>query len=276
MHSCHYKCWLFSVSVVELTDWQEWRCFRFYGLLIPNFTLDMVTMDYWSVLAGGDPLGILWCFCSTLIMTGETCWDHHWLALCVINLLMAFTLFVVLAIPRYNIRKGKTARGYLHCWCVSCPYFRELSFICHLAKCYLSAWNVTLGVEGVLLVSAATGYRIQLYWKSIYRGMAAMLTGGLVIWFLAFLVLAVVPINSPPDWRWLFFEYGLCSLIGKPFIGRWSQPPSIFDPGLEDLPLRFTSHFKFDLLIYLVIRDVLIGGCFTVTMGFRIEGCSDT
>lgn len=85
----------------------------FYGLLIPNFSPGYGYMGFLiSWLAGGDPLGILlMAFLVSIIMTGGTLLQISvGLPYAVINLLLAFTLFVVLAKPTLSlIRKGKTA-----------------------------------------------------------------------------------------------------------------------------------------------------------------------
>ncbi len=85
----------------------------FYGLLIPNFSPGYGFMGFLiSWLAGGDPFGILlMAFVVSVIMTGGNMLQITiGLPYAVINLLLAFTLFVVLAKPTLSIlRKGKTA-----------------------------------------------------------------------------------------------------------------------------------------------------------------------
>lgn len=85
----------------------------FYGLLIPNFSPGYGYMGFLiSWLAGGDPLGILlMAFVVSIIMTGGNMLQITvGLPYAVINLLLAFTLFIVLAKPTLAIlRKGKTA-----------------------------------------------------------------------------------------------------------------------------------------------------------------------
>jgi ABC-type uncharacterized transport system permease subunit len=85
----------------------------FYGLLIPNFSPGYGYMGFLiSWLAGGDPLGILlMAFVVSVIMTGGPMLQISvGLPYAVINLLLAFTLFVVLAKPTISlIRKGRTA-----------------------------------------------------------------------------------------------------------------------------------------------------------------------
>jgi general nucleoside transport system permease protein len=85
----------------------------FYGLLIPNFSPGYGFMGFLiSWLAGGDPLGIvLMTFVVSIILTGGNMLQVTiGLPYAVINLLLAFTLFVVLARPSLpKLRKGKTA-----------------------------------------------------------------------------------------------------------------------------------------------------------------------
>jgi simple sugar transport system permease protein len=85
----------------------------FYGLLIPNFSPGYGFMGFLiSWLAGGDPLGILlMAFVVSVIVTGGNMLQITiGLPYAVINLLLAFTLFVVLAKPSLPmLRKGKTA-----------------------------------------------------------------------------------------------------------------------------------------------------------------------
>jgi len=74
----------------------------FYGLLIPNFSPGYGYMGFLiSWLAGGDPLGILlMAFVVSVILTGGNMLQITiGLPYAVINLLLAFTLFVVLAKP---------------------------------------------------------------------------------------------------------------------------------------------------------------------------------
>jgi ABC-type uncharacterized transport system permease subunit len=85
----------------------------FYGLLIPNFSPGYGYMGFLiSWLVGGDPLGILlMAFVVSIILTGGNMLQITiGLPYAVINLLLAFTLFVVLARPVLpKLRKGKTA-----------------------------------------------------------------------------------------------------------------------------------------------------------------------
>jgi general nucleoside transport system permease protein len=115
--------------------------------------------------------------------------------------------------------------------------------------------TVNLGLEGVLLISAATGYGVTVLSGNPFIGvLAAMLAGGCVNLIFGFLVVSRKANQLASGLAVLFFGYGLSALIGKPFVGKMIKSlPRYEIPGLENLPLRFSSLFKFDLLIYLVI-----------------------
>ena len=115
--------------------------------------------------------------------------------------------------------------------------------------------TVNLGLEGVLLISAATGYGVTVSSGNPFLGvLAAMLTGGLVNLVFGYLVVIRKANQLASGLAVIFFGYGLSALIGKPFVGKMIHSlPRYMIPGLEELPLRYTSLFKFDLLIYLVI-----------------------
>lgn len=115
--------------------------------------------------------------------------------------------------------------------------------------------TVNLGLEGVLLISAATGYGVTVLTANPLIGvLAAMLTGGLVNLVFGYLIVTRKANQLAAGLAVMFFGYGLSALIGKPFVGKLIKSlPRYMLPGLEDLPLRYTSLFKFDFLIYLVI-----------------------
>src|SRR4030066_1425468 len=82
----------------------------FYGVLLLNFSLSLGYMGFMvSWLAGGEPLGIvLMSFVIAIIVTGGNLLQlTRGVPYSVINLLLAFTLFVVLARP--SLIKGKKA-----------------------------------------------------------------------------------------------------------------------------------------------------------------------
>ncbi len=115
--------------------------------------------------------------------------------------------------------------------------------------------TVNLGLEGVLLISAATGYGVTVSTGNPFLGvLAAMLASGLSNLVFGYLVIIRRANQLASGLAVLFFGYGLSALIGKPFVGKLiNSLPRYMVPGLGELPLRYTSLFKFDFLIYLVI-----------------------
>jgi ABC-type uncharacterized transport system permease subunit len=119
---------------------------------------------------------------------------------------------------------------------------------------------VNLGLEGVLLISAATGYGVTVTTGNPFIGvLASMLSGGLINLIFGFLVVSRRANQLATGLAVLFFGYGLSALIGKPFVGKMIiSLPRYMVPGLEVLPLRVASLFRFDLLIYLVLPITLL------------------
>ena len=80
----------------------------FYGTLFPNFSMSLGFMGFMICwLAGGDPLGIvLMAFVVSVIYSGGNLLQlTRGLPYSVINILLAFTLFIVLARPNFSKRK---------------------------------------------------------------------------------------------------------------------------------------------------------------------------
>ncbi len=114
---------------------------------------------------------------------------------------------------------------------------------------------VNLGLEGVLLVSAATGVAVASQTGSPYLGiLAAMVAGGLMNLMFGFLVITRKANQLASGLATMFFGFGLSALIGNGFVGvKVASLPRILLPGLAGLPRLYTSLFKFDFLIFLVI-----------------------
>jgi ABC-type uncharacterized transport system permease subunit len=114
---------------------------------------------------------------------------------------------------------------------------------------------VNLGLEGVLLVSASSGFAVTSVSGNPYLGvLVAMLAGGLLNMILGYLVISRQANQLASGLALMFFGFGLSALIGRPYVGaRIDGLPRILLPGLSNLPRLYASLFKFDLLIYLAI-----------------------
>lgn len=119
---------------------------------------------------------------------------------------------------------------------------------------------VNLGLEGVLLISASTGYAVTFVTGNPFLGvLAAMLAGGLVNLMLGYLVISRKANQLASGLAVIFFGYGLSALIGRPYVGKMiAGLPRYMPPGLEEVPLRYASLFKFDVLIYLAVPVALL------------------
>lgn len=114
---------------------------------------------------------------------------------------------------------------------------------------------VNLGLEGVLLVSASSGFAVTSLSGSPYIGiLVAVFAGGLMNMILGYLVISRKANQLASGLALMFCGFGLSALIGKSFVAvKINSLPRILLPGLEGLPRLYTSLFKFDPLIYLVI-----------------------
>jgi len=119
---------------------------------------------------------------------------------------------------------------------------------------------VNLGLEGVLLVSAASGVAVASMTGNPYLGIiAAVLAGGLMNLMFGYLVITRKANQLASGLAMMFFGFGLSALIGKDFVGvKINALPRLLLPGLEGLPRLYTSLFKFDLLIILVVPMAIL------------------
>jgi ABC-type uncharacterized transport system permease subunit len=119
---------------------------------------------------------------------------------------------------------------------------------------------VNLGLEGVLLVSASSGFAVTALSGNPYLGiLVSMLAGGLMNLVLGYLVLTRKANQLASGLALMFFGFGLSALIGKPYVSvRINSLSRFILPGIASLPAKYSSLFKFDLLIYLVIPVAIL------------------
>ncbi len=118
---------------------------------------------------------------------------------------------------------------------------------------------VNLGLEGVLLVSASSGFAVTVLTQNPFLGvLVAVLVGGLMNMILGYLVIHRKANQLASGLALMFFGFGLSALIGKPYVGVKINPlPRIPLPGFGSLPKLYTSLFSFDILIYLAIPTAI-------------------
>lgn len=121
---------------------------------------------------------------------------------------------------------------------------------------------LNLGVEGMMLVGAVTGFMITLQTDNQWLGLAAaIVAGGLMALIHAFLTISLRANQVVSGLALTIFGTGLSgylgqSLIGKPLLATF-KPVSI--PVLSQIPLVGASLFQHDLLVYL--GYVLVAVC---------------
>jgi len=117
------------------------------------------------------------------------------------------------------------------------------------------AGMVNLGLEGILLVSAASGFAITVRTGNPYLGVfVAIIAGALMNLVFGFLVITRKANQLASGLGIMFFGFGLSALIGNPYVGKSIHALPRFEfPGLSQLPTLYSSLFKFDILIILVI-----------------------
>jgi simple sugar transport system permease protein len=114
---------------------------------------------------------------------------------------------------------------------------------------------VNLGLEGVMLVSASSGFAVTVLSGNPYLGVVtAMIAGGMINMVMGFLVVTRRANQLASGLALMFFGFGLSALIGKPYVGaKINSLPKISLPGMSGLPRLYSSLFAFDFLIILVI-----------------------
>jgi simple sugar transport system permease protein len=118
---------------------------------------------------------------------------------------------------------------------------------------------VNLGIEGLMLIGAASGFATTALTGSPYLGIAAAaLAGAAVNLVFAYLVVTRHANQLAAGLSLMFFGVGLSALIGGPFIGALvTGLPRLSMPGLQPagLAARLVSY---DILVYLVVPTALL------------------
>lgn len=116
------------------------------------------------------------------------------------------------------------------------------------------AGMVNLGLEGVMLVGACTGFIATSITSNVFIGLiAAGLFGGLFNLVFGFFVINRRANQLASGLALMFLGLGLTALIGKPYVGKLIVGlPSLPIPLLHQIPFIGPLLFKYDILVYLV------------------------
>jgi len=119
---------------------------------------------------------------------------------------------------------------------------------------------VNLGIEGVMLMSAAVGYAVTAVTANVAVGvMAGVVTGASFNILLGVLVVTRRTNQLASGLSLYFLGAGLSSLIGASYIGqRIDGLRQLNFPGLSSLPDPWGRLFQHDILVWLVVPSALL------------------
>lgn len=119
---------------------------------------------------------------------------------------------------------------------------------------------VNLGLEGLMLISASAGFAVTAQTGNPYLGiLVAAIAGCLVNMLLGYLIVTRRANQLASGLAVMFFGFGMSALIGSAYVGaKINALPRIALPGISELPVRYASLFKFDILIYLAIPTAIL------------------
>tara|TARA_E500000075_G_scaffold126768_1_gene131780 strand:- start:3412 stop:4344 length:933 start_codon:yes stop_codon:yes gene_type:complete len=117
---------------------------------------------------------------------------------------------------------------------------------------------LNLGVEGMMIIGAVSGFIVGVETGSAYIGMiAAAIAGALLSLLFAFIVLIMQANQVASGLALTIFGLGLAALMGHPYTGIKSpQIQTISIPYLSDLPIIGQMFFQHDLIVYLSLIAV--------------------
>ncbi len=125
--------------------------------------------------------------------------------------------------------------------------------------------NLNLGVEGMMLVGAVSGFAVAYSTSNPWLGVvAAMLAGGMLALVHAFLTVTLRASQVVSGLALTLFGTGLSSFIGKSYVGLPLANPfqAIHVPVLGDIPAIGKIVFEHDILVYLGYALTIIVGIY--------------
>lgn len=129
---------------------------------------------------------------------------------------------------------------------------------------------LNLGVEGMMLVGAVTGFAVGLQSGSLALGVGAAALAGMSLALLfGFLVLVLQTNQVATGLALTLFGIGLSAFVGRAYVGTpidGLKPWPV--PGLSDIPMIGPMFFNFDALVYLsVIMFMVVAWFLSRTRG---------
>lgn len=111
---------------------------------------------------------------------------------------------------------------------------------------------LNLGLEGMMLVGAVSGFAVTLGTGSMTLGLlAAMVVGMALALIFGFLVLTLQTNQVATGLALTLFGVGLSAFMGRGFVGQTIAPlPHLHFPVLSELPFVGPLLFRFDIMVY--------------------------
>ncbi len=119
---------------------------------------------------------------------------------------------------------------------------------------------VNLGLEGIMLAGASSGFAVSVSSGNPWLGIgAAALAGALFNLFYAYLVVSRKANQLASGLALMFLGSGLSAMIGRPFVGSGlAGLPKYQIPGLAMIPWVGNTMFSYDLLVYLALPAAIV------------------
>jgi general nucleoside transport system permease protein len=119
---------------------------------------------------------------------------------------------------------------------------------------------VNLGLEGVMLVGACTGFVTAVTTGNAALGvLVAAIAGGLFNLIMGFIVVNRRANQLASGLALMFLGMGLTALLGKPFVGsQITGIPDLPIPILSKIPFFGPVLFDYDILVYMVIPTAML------------------
>jgi general nucleoside transport system permease protein len=116
---------------------------------------------------------------------------------------------------------------------------------------------VNLGLEGIMLIGAATGFAATAWTGNPYLGLvAAAIAGTAANLIFAYLVIGRRANQLASGLSLMFFGFGLSALVGRPFVGTLiTGLPRLRLPGFDGVGGRLLSY---DILVWLAVPAAVL------------------